>query len=408
MNELIHLRNEVSKTYDLGGGKRRCVISGAIHYKDNYADPSEQWKDINPTIVDNKVTTAPYELTIDGKKLTFKDKKTGEVSTLELLSVFPPGIPFEIKPFNGGVSFQHTLPSDKIPFQAQFRVTGNARLRTRAFDDKGELELGTSLVDGILTENLSQVKDKTTGLARAAVGNIRIDPDLTVQPSAKDTTMDEHQTVTCYGDSAAINLYDAENPPYSDTNRIILEFDISELPEGQAIDSASLELFHSGGDAEGKTVWAYKLTRTDWIEGIFENPSTSGATWVDYKINGGHFPWTTPGGDYVTVDPIGGSLVFPSGSSAWRAWNVLAIVQDAYDGSNPAEFLLRFAIEHLESGDSYLSFRSKEYATDPDLQPKLVIDYSPAPPPEVEKKHTFRLHPRPGHRMEFEPNLKLG
>lgn len=29
-------------------------------------------------------------------------------------------------------------------------------------------------------------------------------------------------------------------------------------------------------------------------------------------------------------------------------------------------------------------------------------------PPEVEKKHTFRLHPRPGHRMEFHPNLKLG
>jgi len=32
-----------------------------------------------------------------------------------------------------------------------------------------------------------------------------------------------------------------------------------------------------------------------------------------------------------------------------------------------------------------------------------------APVPPVEKKpHTFRLHPRPGHRMKFEPNLKLG
>lgn len=36
----------------------------------------------------------------------------------------------------------------------------------------------------------------------------------------------------------------------------------------------------------------------------------------------------------------------------------------------------------------------------------IYCNYSEAP--VVEKKHTFRLHPRPGHRMEFHPNLKLG
>lgn len=38
----------------------------------------------------------------------------------------------------------------------------------------------------------------------------------------------------------------------------------------------------------------------------------------------------------------------------------------------------------------------------------LVGYIAPAPPPVEEPKHTFRLHPRPGHRMEFHPNLKLG
>ena len=44
--ELIEFRNENAKTYDLGDGKRQLVVSiGAIHYKDNYADFNEVWKD---------------------------------------------------------------------------------------------------------------------------------------------------------------------------------------------------------------------------------------------------------------------------------------------------------------------------------------------------------------------------
>ena len=372
MKELISLRTANSKTYDIGIGKRRAVISGnIIHYKDNYTNKSEQWKDIDLTIIDGKVTAAPYELTIDGKKLTFRDKKTGEISTLELLSVFPPGLKFEIKPFNQGVSFQHILPTDKDPFEAQFRIEGKALLRTRAFDDAGELELETSFVDSILTEKLSKVKGKETGQTRVVKGDIRIDPTLTVQPSAKDTQLESEHPTTNYGTESRFNIRDYVNK----TRRSLLEFDISGLPSGATINSASLQLYYWAwewlADPSGKTVWAYKLTRTDWVE--------AQATWNIYKTGSS---WTSSGGDYVTSSPAGGSTTFPA-DFGWMTWNVLAIVQDAYGSSIAAEFLMKFATEGLSANHSLPNFYSNDYTDDTDLCPKLVIVYSVSVAPTV-------------------------
>ncbi|MDO8743098.1 MAG: hypothetical protein Q7J30_00870, partial [Candidatus Azambacteria bacterium] len=158
LGEIINLRQENSKTFNLGNGQRKLEASmGAIHYKDNYANASEQWKDIDLTWVGNQITKAPYELTLDGKKITVRDKKTGDISTIELLDVTPAGFPFKIVPENSAVRFRHTLPSDKVPFEASFRVTGKIPLSTHAFDDGGGLELGTTLVGDILTEKFSQV-----------------------------------------------------------------------------------------------------------------------------------------------------------------------------------------------------------------------------------------------------------
>ena len=188
MPEILSLRQENSKTFKLADGSEQLVISlGAIHYKDNYADPDEQWKDIDLNWEGNRITKAPYELTLEGNKVTIKDKKTSEVSTIELLSVFPTGLKFEIIPEHTRVSFRHILPSDKVPFEAKFRITGKIPfLTTRASDDEGELELETSLEDGILTEKLSGVVDKLTGKVRPVKGSIKVDPTWQVGASTDD------------------------------------------------------------------------------------------------------------------------------------------------------------------------------------------------------------------------------
>jgi len=185
--ELLNLRQENNKTYDLGNGQKQLVASiGAIHYKNDYASLTEPWKDIDLTWVDNKITKAPYELTRDGQKITIRNKKDGEVSTIELISVFPPGMAFEIVPELTRVSFRHVLPTDKIPFEAKFKVTGKGIIRTRAFDDLGELEIETTQVGDVLTEKIAGVVDKQTHKARPAKGSIRVDPTWQVGASTDD------------------------------------------------------------------------------------------------------------------------------------------------------------------------------------------------------------------------------
>jgi len=153
--------------------------------------------------------------------------------------------------------------------------------------------------------------------------------------------------------------------------RSLLEFDLSELPPGATLNSASLQLYYyrwGNDNPTGKTAWAYKLTRADWVE--------LEAAWNIYKTGSN---WTAAGGDYVTSNPDGGSTTFPA-DYGWMTWNVLAIVQDAYDGSIPAEFLVKFETEGLESLYSLAYFYSNNEAAETTKRPKLVIDYTPAPP----------------------------
>lgn len=209
--EIISLRTENSKTYKLANGGRRLVASmGAIHYKDNYADPNEPWKDIDLTWDGKRITKAPYELTVDGNKATFRDKKTGDVSTIELVDTSPSGLKWEIIPNNTGFNFRHTLPSDKIPFEARFKVSGKARIAGKSFDEQGEIELETSVKDGILTEKLSQIQDKETKELREAVGKVRIDPSVegsmsSINDDADDYGADGSETIRQSNDN--LNFY---------------------------------------------------------------------------------------------------------------------------------------------------------------------------------------------------------
>ncbi|MBA7681469.1 hypothetical protein ES703_89808 [subsurface metagenome] len=188
---------------------------------------------------------------------------------------------------------------------------------------------------------------------------------LVVQPSAKDQYISEYSPDVNFGD-AALQIRDWNYPAIL---RAILEFVISSLPAGATLNSASFEAYYySYGQADpvGKVLLAYKLSRTDWVE--------AEATWNIYKTGSG---WTAPGGDYVTESPDGASVVVPA-SYGWLTFDVLDIVQDAYDGGNAVELLLRFADEAV-GAYSVVMLREGEYE-DGYYHPKLTVVYNEAAP----------------------------
>jgi hypothetical protein len=241
---------------------------------------------------------------------------------------------------------------------------------------------------------------------------------------------------------------------------------LSTLPAGAIINSATLDLYTwveaYGG---GQSVDVYKLSRTNWLEGI-GNPNVDGSSnWTTYDetlaigmiengtgtlktnptslrsaytysagsgggvkiLTGGTFTvtlnpgvtgvatssawsvtddpkalisgvnvievtgsggggieiylypdlaWTTPGGDYVIVDPAFATAIMPAEGN-WITWDITAIVKDAQLLSIPVELLIMY--QAGADADAYIYGRT--YATNPALVPKLTIDYTGGGPP---------------------------
>lgn len=65
IGEIIAQRTENSKTFYLGDNKYSLDSNiEAIHYKENYKDERSPWLDIDTTIVDGRVSKAPYDLEV--------------------------------------------------------------------------------------------------------------------------------------------------------------------------------------------------------------------------------------------------------------------------------------------------------------------------------------------------------
>ncbi|GAI53047.1 unnamed protein product, partial [marine sediment metagenome] len=137
----------------------------------------------------------------------------------------------------------------------------------------------------------------------------------TKQPSAKDGRMNSGEPDTNFGSEIRFLTHSPCSP--TSGQRSILEFDISDLPAGGVISTAKLKLYYHWyyaplGDPVGRHIWAYKLTRTDWVESEF--------TWNIYKTGSN---WTITGGDFVTINPDGDFSDVPPGYG-WMEWDIKA------------------------------------------------------------------------------------
>lgn len=212
--EIVGNRTKNGKTTYLGGSKYALDTSLApVHYKDNYDSSVEQWKDIDLTIVDGKITKAPYELTInyDTKAITVRDKKTGSVvdiglSTIDDKSIVAKTALIEkgrvtfkdiaidtdivIEATNSAIRFKRVLKTSLAPTKATFQLTKSGAGIAVSYQarDVGirqtAIQVDATYVNNVLTENV----DKTR-IANLTYP-LEIDPTIDVKVGA--STDDEH------------------------------------------------------------------------------------------------------------------------------------------------------------------------------------------------------------------------
>ena len=184
----------------------------------------------------------------------------------------------------------------------------------------------------------------------------------TFQPSGKDTNIRENVPTTNYGSDTDLLMSAGDS---AGRIRVPLEFPIvwgTDIPAGATLIAATLSLYiYQIVSSAGETIFAYRLTRTDWVE--------LESTWNIYKTGSN---WTAAGGDYTTDD--GASAVVPA-DPAWMDWDILAQAQYAQTNTVNVEALLRHQTE-FQAGSKYIRFRSNNYTNDLTLRPKLVVTYS--------------------------------
>ena len=193
-----------------------------------------------------------------------------------------------------------------------------------------------------------------------------------------DTYINAGSASSNYGNNSAL-LTDSENTS-SGRIRSLLKFNVSNVPAGSTIVSATLNLnLYSNTGRQTDMVEAHRITRA-WTEGngIF----LSGATWNRYN---GLNNWTTPGGDYDAA--VAGSFV--ASGTGWKTMTVTNLVQSWVSGTvaNNGVILL----SPPASGNNQKSYRSSDYGT-ASLRPYVSLCYRPpAPPPVATNTAAFML-----------------
>jgi len=193
---------------------------------------------------------------------------------------------------------------------------------------------------------------------------------ISTNQSVRDTYIYENSPTTNYGSQTLFNVFTGADF----IMRSIIEFDLSFVPEGATISSASLDLYYYnywGDDMVGRTLRMHRLRRADWEE--------LQATYNIYKTGNN---WGTAGAAHTTTD-IDTSFtideVVPA-SYGWMNWDgapMLSLVQDAIANRND-KLIVRL---YDNSAAIYRGarFYSREYTGNTSRRPTIVIDYITTP-----------------------------
>jgi len=148
----------------------------------------------------------------------------------------------------------------------------------------------------------------------------------------------------------------AEMKAAAGTTYPLLRFDLSAIPTGSHVTSATLSAYATGGNP-GDTLALHRVT-SDWTEA---------ATWS--TTDGSTTAWTTAGGDVVAEAVASATL---TGTNTWMNWDLTELADRWLKGSLPNQGVQLRA----GTGVSSLTLASSDSGT-ATQRPKLAVTFQP-------------------------------
>ena len=167
-----------------------------------------------------------------------------------------------------------------------------------------------------------------------------------------------------------LNLYTW--PDNTIANAIVMKFDLSAIPPGSTISSATLNLYLFSSDATADATYTVTVHQV-----IHRNPVVASATGDTYD---GTNPWTATGAPHPLAQGDIGAAVDTRAidkAAGFKQWDVTSLVQ-GWVSSPGSNFGLLLNSDPSKLRDRWRFFRSNEYAT-VNQRPSLSIVYTPPP-----------------------------
>jgi len=240
--------------------------------------------------------------------------------------------------------------------------------------NKGITLMGNNLIkNALFSSNEGNAPPHLTVTYRLECGAATAAPsnDVTVTLSMlADATINKTLPDLNDGASAVMSLGNI-----SDALRLLIQTDVSSIPAGALIKTATLNLFlekqkkDSASQSTPLTVNAYMLLEA-WDEGTNTGDETfpsDGVTWNNRTLTE---PWGIQGGK-VQNPQISSSNVSLSAAADWVTWDVTSLVQEWIDGISINHGMLL-----KTTHGNTLTFSAQE-SSKPAQHPKLEVVYTP-------------------------------
>lgn len=203
--------------------------------------------------------------------------------------------------------------------------------------------------------------------------NLTLLAGVAAMGSAATTTLSPTQdtrllTFSPTGIFGADSIFSTYNAGATNDQRSLVQFDLSSIPAGDVITSATLNLWGDNSFGTGvSTTEIYRVTNP-WVE--------MQATWLDRQTG---VPWSTPGGDSVGTTGVANVNPYATWTgnqvSQWYTFNITSLVSEWHAGTHA-----NYGLHMLGPDTNRLIYASKEHSQ-VSLRPYLTVTHQAVPEP---------------------------